>query len=203
MNDCPYDRIAHEWTDERNKSFVSKLVMDFADKVSPKGKILDIGCGSGYLSKYLVERNFQVRGIDASEKMIEIAKSQKMAHADFITSDFFDFVSPKKFDGVIAWDSFFHFPKSKQEDIYYKVESLLNMNGYLLFTHGDADDEHIDKMMGESFYYSCLPKEKVSNILTNIGFKIEYTYKDFIEKDTHRALVVLAKKSQKNESLIR
>ncbi len=195
-NNYSYDRIARKWVDEREKSFVSKLVKGFADKVSPKGKILDIGCGSGYLSKYLAERNFQVEGIDTSERMIKIAKSQKIAHTEFITSDFFDFVSPKKFDGVIAWDSFFHFPKEKQQDIYFKVESLLNIDGYLLFTHGDADDEHIDEMMGEPFYYSCIPKEKVCNILSRVGFKIEYVYKDFIEGNTHRSLVILAKKVQ-------
>ena len=195
MNRDSYNKIARQWAKVRDKSFVSKLVVDFANKLSPNASVLDIGCGTGYpLAKYLSDKQFHVTGIDIAEKMVEIAKFQKIPNADFTVSDFFDFNSTKKFDGVLAWDSFFHFPKEKQEEIYHKVGNLLNAGGYLLFTHGDADDEHIDKMMGESFYYSCLLKEKVGEILNEAGFEIEYAKKDYLENDTDRSLVVLAKK---------
>lgn len=194
MNKNSYNKIALEWSKIRSRSFVSKLVIDFADRINTKGTVLDIGCGSGYLSKYLSERGFQVTGIDISEKMIEIANSQNIPDTNFLISDFFDFLSPVKFDGVIAWDSFFHFPKEQQEIIYYKVESLLRTGGYLLFTHGNADDEHVDEMMAEPFYYSCLPKDRVCKILSRLGLEIEYIHEGFTEKDTHRDLVVLARK---------
>ena len=64
----------------------------------------------------------------------------------------------------------------------------------MLFTHGDADDEHTNDMMGESFYYSCLPKEVVCQILEDNGFDIIYVYKDYKERDTDRGLVILARK---------
>lgn len=38
---------------------------------------------------------FKVTGIDISEKMIEIAESQNIPHANFVVGDFFDFLSPK------------------------------------------------------------------------------------------------------------
>jgi 2-polyprenyl-3-methyl-5-hydroxy-6-metoxy-1,4-benzoquinol methylase len=195
MNRDSYNKIAQEWSKVRSKSFVSKLVADFADKLNPNASLLDIGCGTGNpLTKYLCERKFHVTGIDISEKMVEMAKSENILNAEFIACDFLDFSSTQKFDGVLAWDSFFHFPKEKQEDIYFKVGSLLNSGGYLLFTHGDADDEHTDKMMDETFYYSCLPKDKVCQTLIDIGFEIEYAYKDYLENDTHRGLVILAKR---------
>jgi predicted TPR repeat methyltransferase len=195
MNRDSYNKIAQEWSKVRNNSFVSKLVIDFVNKLSPDASVLDIGCGTGYpLTKYLCDKQFHVTGIDIAEKMVEIAEFQKVPNAEFTVCDFFDFISIKKFDGVLAWDSFFHFPKEKQEEIYFKVGNLLNSGGYLLFTHGDADDEHIDNMMGESFYYSCLPKDKVCKILREIGFEIEYALKDYLENGTHRSLVVLAKK---------
>lgn len=127
--------------------------------------------------------------------MIAIARSLKIPHAEFITTDFFNFTSQQKFDGIIAWDSFFHFPKEKQQEIYPKIESLLKPGGRFLFTHGDADDEHTDQMMEEDFYYSCLPKELVCHTLSKIGFEIECVHKDFIEKDTQRDLIISARKS--------
>jgi predicted TPR repeat methyltransferase len=191
-----YNKIAHQWAEHRQQSFVSQLVVDFADKVKPHGKILDIGCGTGYpLAHYLSEKGFFVLGIDAAVNMIEIAQSLLITNAQFSVCDFLKFTTEDKFDGILAWDSFFHFPKDKQVDIYAKVGNMLNPDGYLLFSHGDAEDEHTNPMMGESFYYSALPKEMVCQILQDNGFEIIYVYKDYKERDMDRGLVLLAKKA--------
>jgi hypothetical protein len=126
--------------------------------------------------------------------MIAIAKSMSIEGVNFVVSDFFDFTTNNKFDGIIAWDSLWHFPKDKQKSIYSKMSSLLNANGFLLFTHGKTDGEHIDTMMDEPFYYSSLSEQGLGKQLNESGFKIEYAHHDFIENDSHRALVVLAKK---------
>lgn len=195
INEQSYNKIANQWAEYRHRSFVSQLVIDFADKVITHGKILDIGCGTGYpLTHYLSEKGFSVTGIDVAENMIRIAQSLQIPHTQFSICDFFKFTTEEKFDGVLAWDSFWHFPKDRQAHIYIKAGHLLNAGGYLLFTHGDTDDEHTNPMMGESFYYSCLPKEVVCQILEDNGFEIIYAYKDYKERNTDRGLVILAKK---------
>lgn len=195
MNESSYNKIASQWAEIRKNSFVSKLVKDFAERICSQGKILDIGCGTGFpIAKYLAEKGFFVTGIDDAEQMIAIARSSKIDDTEFIESDFFNFVSTPKFDGTLAWDSFSHFPKVKQESIYSKAGSLLKTDGYLLFTHGNVNDEHVDTMMGEPFYYSSLSKQRVFELLNNNGFNVEYAYDDFVEGNTHRAFVVLAKK---------
>lgn len=195
MNKQSYNKIAQEWAAVRNNAFVSKLVIDFAEKISPQGHILDIGCGTGSpLARYLSDNDFFVTGIDASERMIDLAQCANLKNAEFITCDFFDFESVIQFDGVLAWDSFFHFPKDTQPLIYPNVSSLLKPGGYLLFTHGNGNDEHVDSMMGEPFYYSCLPKANVRQLLINNGFSVEYMLEDYLENGTHRTLVVLARK---------
>jgi len=195
MNKTSYNEIAHQWADKRGDALISKLVVDFADKVSPGGKILDIGCGTGIpLTKYLCERNFFVTGIDLSERMIAIAQSSMIKGAEFVCSDFFDFESAEKFDGVLAWDSLWHFHKNKQESIYPVISDVLRPGGYLLFTHGNIEGEHIDTMMGEPFYYSSLSKEQVYGLLGTYGFEINFAREDYMENGSHRALVVLAKK---------
>lgn len=195
INKKSYNKIARQWAAYRQQSYVSQLVIDFAEKVKPHGKILDIGCGTGYpLAHYLSEKGFFVTGIDAAANMIKIAQSLSIAHAQFSVCDFFKFTTEEKFDGILAWDSFWHFPKDEQAHIYVKVGNLLNVGGYLLFTHGDAEGEHTNPMMGESFYYSALPKELVCQILRDNGFEIIYVHKDFKEQDSDRGLVILAKK---------
>jgi ubiquinone/menaquinone biosynthesis C-methylase UbiE len=50
-------------------------VLEMLDQDGPKekGKILDIGCGPGIYAKDLLERGWEVWGIDLSPKMIEVA----------------------------------------------------------------------------------------------------------------------------------
>jgi len=195
MNKQSYNKIARKWADVRNTSFVSKLVVAFAEKITSGGSILDVGCGTGQpLASYLCNKGFEVTGVDASERMIEMAQSANLPNAEFITSDFFDYQPTKQFDGVLAWDSFFHFPREKQPLIYPMVSDLLKPGGYLLFTCGDADGEHVDHMMGEPFYYSALPKDTIRQLLAGNGFTLEYAHENFVEKRTQRDLVILAKK---------
>lgn len=195
-NRTSYNRIAKQWSDIRKDSFVSQLVVDFADKVKPNGHILDIGCGSGHpLAKYLSDRGFRVTGIDAAEEMIAIAKSSSITGAEFVMCDFLDFTTTDKFDAILAWDSLWHFPRNRQNSLYPKIGSMLTANGYFLFTHGNVDGEHTNIMMGEQFYYSALPEEDIYKQLNKNSFEVVYSHRDFIEKNSHRALVVLAMKN--------
>jgi 2-polyprenyl-3-methyl-5-hydroxy-6-metoxy-1,4-benzoquinol methylase len=194
-NRTSYNKIAKQWSDIRKDSFVSQLVVDFANKLTPNGHVLDIGCGSGLpLTKYICEKGFRVTGIDAAEEMITIAKSSSIERADFIVGDFLDFIANEKFDAILAWDSLWHFPKTKQSSLYAKIGSLLHTNGYFLFTHGNIDGEHIDTMMGEQFYYSSIAEQDIHKQLTKNGLEVVYSHQDFIENNSHRALVVLARK---------
>ena len=85
--------------------------MDFSKKLKPGAKVLDIGCGTGKpVALFLAEKGHHVTGIDLSEKMIELAQNNDILNAKFHYSDFFDFETSETFDGILAWDSFFHFP---------------------------------------------------------------------------------------------
>ncbi len=193
-NKVSYNKIAEQWATIRKDMQVSKLVIDFAKKIKPNGSILDIGCGSGLpITKYLCDKGFAVTGIDYSDKMIEMAKKSSIP-ANFILSDFFDFTTSEKFDGIIAWDSLWHITKSKQESIYPKISNLLKPNGLFLFTHGNVDDEHIDTMMGEQFYYSALSEADIVENINRNNLVMEYSYRNFIEDGSHRTYVALTKK---------
>ncbi|MDQ6472888.1 class I SAM-dependent methyltransferase [Flavobacterium sp. LHD-80] len=196
INKESYNKIVIEWAKIRNNTVVNKPIIDFSEKIQPNGSILDIGCGTGNpIAKYFSENNRSVIGIDFSEKMIEVAKSQEIKNAEFIVSDFFDFKTDKKFDGIIAWDSLFHFPKERQQEIYAIIYNLLLPGGYFLFTHGkEKDDEHTDKMFGEPFYYSCLSRNNVLQIMTDLGFELVYEIENFVEENTQRDWVVLVQK---------
>ena len=194
LNKVSYNIIAEEWASSRNRSFVSRLIVEFADLLPSDANVLEVGCGNGFLTRYLSQRGFTVTGIDAAQEMIRLARELKLPRTTLQTMDFFAYTTQEKFDGILAWDCFFHFPRSKQRGIYSRVSEMLKSGGYLLFTHGDGDDEHTDEMMGEDFYYSRLPKDEVMRMLGDAGLEVIYAHTDFVERDADKALVALARK---------
>ena len=75
----------------RHKPPLNKCIVDFSQKINPNGKVLDIGCGTGYpIAKYLSEQGFAVTGIDISENMIKEAVDLKPSNAKFYLCDFFE-----------------------------------------------------------------------------------------------------------------
>ncbi|KAF2506745.1 class I SAM-dependent methyltransferase [Flavobacterium zhairuonense] len=195
LNKNSYNKIADHWAKVRNNSALNRPIFDFLEKVKPNSNILDIGCGTGFpIAKYFSDKNQSVCGIDISEKMIETAKSAAIKNAEFFVSDFFDFETNEKFNGIIAWDSLFHFPKERQKEIYPKIYDLMLSGGYFLFTHGKQEDEHTDKMFDESFYYGCLSRTEVLDLMMSLGFELVYEIENFVEENTERDWVVMVRK---------
>jgi len=195
VNEKSYNKIVEQWDKARKQGILSELVVSFASKLIPNGSVLDIGCGTGYpIAKYLCEQNFMVTGIDVSGKMLQKAFELNLKNAEFHLCDFYDFVPEIKFDGVIAFDSFFHFPKERQSEIYEKVASWMKDGAYLLFTHGNEDNEKNSVMFQEPFYYSSLKTSDVHNLLYLAGFEIELSIERYKENDIGRDLVIIAKK---------
>ena len=147
-----YDLICEDWQRFRSSTKVNKCIVDFTERLTTDGKVLDIGCGTGYpIAQYLVSRNFKVTGIDISREMINKAKSLKLKNAEFINQDILNFSSQTKYDGVIAFDSIWHIAKNKQSAIYRKVSSLMRDKAYFIFTHGNRNDETIGTMFQQRF----------------------------------------------------
>lgn len=196
VNRNSYNKIADQWGEDRSKySFVTKVVIDFSKRVIPKGSILDIGCGTGFPNaKYLSEEGFSVTGIDFTETLLEKAKALNLPNANFILSDFFDYKPDTLFDGIIAFDSFFHFPREKQPLIYERVSAWMKTDSILLFTHGTVDGEITGEMFGEEFYYSSLSLNDVHNLLDKAGFEVLQTIENYRERDSDIPLVIMAKR---------
>ncbi len=69
------------YADNRDFTLISGNTISSVLTYFPKNKTkscLDIGCGTGQLSRELYHRGFKVLGIDASSKAIEIARSRSI-----------------------------------------------------------------------------------------------------------------------------
>lgn len=99
----------------------------FIDSVIPNGKVLDLGCGSGYISKYMADKNLSPIGIDFSDKMIEIAK-QKYPNIPFFNMDIANVdksFEENTFDGLLAIYILYFIPKEQMDNVLEALSKVL------------------------------------------------------------------------------
>lgn len=79
---------------------------------SPPARIVEFGCGSGWLSMIFAERGYDVVGVDISPEAIEMAESLKsargLAHAEFRVADYEDVRVEPLADYGIFYDALHH-----------------------------------------------------------------------------------------------
>ena len=100
------------------------------------GTVLDIGFGTGVLTKKLYDDGYKITGIDFSERMIDIAR-EKMPEADLIKYDFTDGL-PKilegiSFDWIISTYAIHHLTDEQKKLFIYELMKHLNPGGAIVF----------------------------------------------------------------------
>lgn len=110
-------------------------------------KILDIGFGTGILSKKLYDEGYSIYGIDFSEKMLEIAR-EKMPMAAFIQHDFSKGLPAslhrEVFDFIICTYAIHHLDDSQKVDFIKKLTAMLSAQGKVLI--GDVAFLTVDEL---------------------------------------------------------
>jgi trans-aconitate methyltransferase len=158
----------------------------FCELVSVENStILEIGCGPGNITKYLLKKrpDFRIEGIDVSPNMIALAKANNPA-ASFNVMDCRQIDSlQSKFDGIVCGFCFPYLSESDSAKLVKDCGSLLNDNGvlYISFVEGDYSKSGFQTASSghRTYFYfhtlASLTKELESNKLeTNKVFKKSY-----------------------------
>jgi 2-polyprenyl-3-methyl-5-hydroxy-6-metoxy-1,4-benzoquinol methylase len=164
----------------------------------PNSKILEIGCGPGNISKYLLSKrpDFDIFGIDIAPNMIELAQKNN-PNASFAIMDSRNIDEIKtKFDGIVCG---FCLPYLSQEDsqkLITDCSNLLKENGliYISFVEGDPNKSGFQRgSSGDRCYFYFHQLENLKNMIIENEFenlkifKVEYKKSDN-EIDIHTIL---------------
>jgi methyl halide transferase len=110
-----------------------------------KGKALDVGCGSGHNTIWLVQQGFTVTGIDVSEIAVEKAKENAFkadVQATFLLMDFFEKDIPGCPFKLVFDRGCFHSYESESDRRIFseKVAKHLEEGGFWLSLIGSRDE---------------------------------------------------------------
>lgn len=189
-----YERTAAAWDQVRSRSpFFERVWLDrFIAELPAQGTILDIGCGSGEpLARYFVESGFAVTGIDSSPSMIARCTDRFPGHRWFI-EDMRHLSLGRRFDGVIAWHSFFHLKAEDQRPMFARFAAHTAPGGVLMFTSGPAHGEAIGEWQGDPLYHASLAPAEYRTLLADNGFSVLHHRSE--DPDCGDATVWLARK---------
>ena len=169
-----YQRHATEWDKLRGRRCVlEKRWLDrFLALLPPGASVLDIGCGTGQpIARYLIERGCQVTGIDSSPALIGICKD-RFPDQEWVVADMRGLSSDRRFDGILAWDSFFHLSPEDQRPMFPIFHRHANPQAALMFTSGRSHGEAISTYKGEPHYHGGLDRAEYRSLLHANGFEV-------------------------------
>lgn len=94
------------------------------------GRALDLGCGAGRDTKFLLEEGFDVVAVDKAEKALEYLKGFPQEHLEIQLSSFenFDF-EEEKYDLVNAQFSLPFTDRDRFSEVFRKVKASLKSGG--------------------------------------------------------------------------
>lgn len=140
---------------------------------SPPAKLLDLGCGTGWTSKFFADRGYEVVGQDISIDMIELAKKDVKNNLDFIVSDYEEINFFNEFDIVIFFDSLHH--STDEVAAIKSAHNALRPGGICIFSepglgHSKAPNS-INAMKKYGVNERDMPPQKIIKTGKRIGFK--------------------------------
>jgi len=169
-----YQQHAEDWDRERERGLAERSWLDRFLALLPSGaSILDIGCGSAEpISRYLIEKGCAVTGVDSSSALIDICKT-RFPEQEWIITDMRGLSLQRRFDGILAWDSFFHLCPENQRQMFPIFRKHAASNAALMFTSGPSHGEAIGIYKGEPLYHGSLAEAEYRLLLNQNGFDVE------------------------------
>jgi len=176
-----YERHASAWDEIRARSRFAerKWIDQFADLLPAGGAVLDLGCGSGEpIGRHLADAGFAVTGIDGSAPLIDLCRTRMPAQT-WLVGDMRQVALNRRFDGLIAWHSFFHLARDDQRRMFDVFAAHAATAAVLMFTSGPQDGEALGRFEGERLYHASLAPEEYRALLAMRGFEVV----DFVAED--------------------
>ncbi|HJX89886.1 MAG TPA: methyltransferase domain-containing protein [Pyrinomonadaceae bacterium] len=192
----PFYNLANKPEKYRNEGMDEDMHRHFCDfanmavtlALPPDSRILDVGCGSGWLSEYFARLGYIVKGIDISPDLIQMSRERVSGvpygadhetplRCSFEVHDIELAPLSEKFDAIICYDSLHHF--EDERSVVSNLAKMLDLGGSLFILEGDrppagspSENELLDVMNRYGTLESPFKYEHLRRILDENGFAV-------------------------------
>jgi ubiquinone/menaquinone biosynthesis C-methylase UbiE len=201
MKDNPYNLVA-EWYEKSFGGKENRYLKRFVKLVPKQSRILDIGCGTGDDTKFLLRKGFKVTSIDSSKEMLSIAK-KKIPNHKFLLKDMRKISYPaESFQGIVSAFSLQHTTKKEAAGLVKKLGVFLKKGGvfYLALQEGEGKKKRTVKWNPEkeiTFWVNMYTFQEIKKLLESSSFTVVFkTEANPINKKAmqNKKLYVIARK---------
>ncbi len=169
FNRKAYDANAEKF-EKRTKDYILTYILKDAElfiELLSGNRILDLGSGPGRDSQFFKERGLNPLCFDFSPEMVRLCQEKGLeAQVGDLEDLPFD---DSTFDGVWAYTSLLHVPKSKLNPVLARVNKILRLNGifYLGMKEGEFEGWiESDKYPGSRRFFALYNDEELRKALT-------------------------------------
>ncbi|MDQ1439379.1 MAG: hypothetical protein QOK43_3008 [Acidimicrobiaceae bacterium] len=167
-----YNRIADSYADAvpDPEGPRAKYIRLLRDLVPAGRRVLDLGCATGaHVTRYLAE-DFDVVGVDISERSIARA-TETVPRATFVVADMATVAfAPGSFDAVVAFFSLIHVPRAEHAVVLRSVHDWLRPGGVCIVTMGaGGGGEATGTFHGVEMYWSSWPAADSLRMVADAG----------------------------------
>ncbi|HVX58404.1 MAG TPA: class I SAM-dependent methyltransferase [Candidatus Saccharimonadales bacterium] len=191
-----YEKAADAWADYFESGGGWALELKKFHKLLPKGKILEIGAGTGRDARDLTNLGYDYLGTDVSDGLLDIAR-KNCPGQKFMQMSLYDLEFPEKFDGFWCSAVLLHVPKSRIDGALQKIRNTQKRGaiGFISIKDGDAEEMQERDMNGVSTkrFFALWRKDDFEKVLEKNGFKIlDYGYREVTKKTNWHMFIVKA-----------
>lgn len=175
-----YDSVAaayveHLYSELERKPLDRHLLNRFAEEVRGRGRVADLGCGPGHVSRYLHDQGASMLGIDISPEMIRWA-AELNPDLEFRVGDLRFIDLPKaSLAGIVAFYAVIHLDPPDLGAAFREFKRLLGPGGVLLVSfHIGEETVHLDELWGQpvTLDFHFLSPREVTTALRSAGFNV-------------------------------
>ncbi len=194
-----YDATAESYNKDTHTQAIPPELNSFLGQLPKNSLVLDLGCGHGRNSKYMLEHGMQVMPYDISPRLIEITKSKiaplinkvpAMIIGDFTTPENNPF-SEEMFNGIWACTSLLiHTPLTRLDETVGYWGSTLKPNGLFAVSYFNPNHPNFKEgynlrmsSTGEIKVFISPGREQLKRAFADAGMKLQnQKIDDYIDK---------------------
>jgi ubiquinone/menaquinone biosynthesis C-methylase UbiE len=147
----------------------------WAPSLPAGGRVADVGCGAGRATRWLEAHGFSVLSVDLSTEMLRRTRAGR-PRAPAALADMRALPSARGgFDGLAAFFSLTHIPKSEAPAVLGEFRRILKPAGGLLVAivaGEDEGEETTDWAGGHALHFSAFTRPELAGLLASAGFTV-------------------------------